>query len=48
MPQIFGRLSWVFDQDYAMAHRSLLVSNCLSNHHIPVLPQPSYSPDLAP
>ncbi|GBM59168.1 hypothetical protein AVEN_18057-1 [Araneus ventricosus] len=47
--QIFGRPSgeWAHP-DNAPTHRFLLVSNYLSKHPIPVLPQSVNSPDLAP
>ncbi|KAJ4438976.1 hypothetical protein ANN_14930 [Periplaneta americana] len=41
-------LNWVVHHDNAPAHRSLLVSEFLAQYKIPVLPQPLYSPDLAP
>ncbi|KAJ4450467.1 hypothetical protein ANN_01892, partial [Periplaneta americana] len=40
--------NWFFHHDNAPAHRSLLVSEFLAQHKIPVHPQPPYSPDLAP
>ena len=40
--------SWVLHHDNAPAHTSLMVSKFLKKHSIPVLPQPPYSPDLAP
>ena len=42
---LWQRQNWVLHHDNAPAHRSLLVSEFLA---IPVFPQPSYSPDLAP
>ncbi|KAJ4435858.1 hypothetical protein ANN_18477 [Periplaneta americana] len=45
---ICGTDNWVLHHDNTPAHRSLLVSKFLEQHKIPVLSQPSYSPDLAP
>ncbi|KAJ4443454.1 hypothetical protein ANN_05123 [Periplaneta americana] len=39
--------NWVLHHDNVPAYRSLLVSEFLAQHKIPVLPQPPYSPDLA-
>ncbi|GBL97604.1 Mariner Mos1 transposase [Araneus ventricosus] len=37
---------WLLHQDNAPFHRSLQMSNYLTKHHILVLPQAAYSPDL--
>ncbi|GBO16208.1 hypothetical protein AVEN_59024-1 [Araneus ventricosus] len=47
-PDLWKAKWWVIHPDNAPTHRSLLVSNYQSKHNIPVLPQPVYSPDLAP
>ncbi|GBN50115.1 hypothetical protein AVEN_238827-1 [Araneus ventricosus] len=40
--------SCILHHNKAPVHRSLLVSNYLSKHHVSTLPQPARSPDLAP
>ncbi|KAJ4444572.1 hypothetical protein ANN_06367 [Periplaneta americana] len=47
-PNLWQGQNWVLHHNNAPAHRSLLVSEFLAQHKIPVLPQPPYSPDLAP
>ena len=40
--------SWVLRHDNAPAHSSFLVRNFLAKNETTVVPQPPYSPDLAP
>jgi transposase len=40
--------SWVLHHDNAPAHSSFLVRNFLAKNKMTVVPQPPYSPDLAP
>ena len=40
--------SWVLYHDNAPAHSSFLVCNFLAKNKITIVPQPFYSPDLAP
>jgi transposase len=40
--------SWVFHHDNAPAHSWFLVRNFLAKNETTVVPQPPYSPDLAP
>jgi len=40
--------SWVLHHDNAPAHSSFLVRNFLGKNETTVVPQPPYSPDLAP
>jgi hypothetical protein len=40
--------SWVLHHDNAPAHLSFLVRNFLAKNETTVVPQPPYSPDLAP
>jgi transposase len=40
--------SWVFHHNNAPAHLSFLVRNFLAKNETTVVPQPPYSPDLAP
>jgi transposase len=47
-PQLWRNNSWFLHHDNAPAHASLLIRNVLANMNISVLPQPHYSPDLAP
>ena len=39
---------WHFDQDNAPVHNSILVTDYLTKIGIKIVPQPPYSPDLAP
>ena len=39
---------WHFHQDNAPVHNSILVTDCLTKMGIKTVPQPPYSPDLAP
>lgn len=47
-PELWTNQSWVLHHDNAPAHTSLLVSEYLAKNSMAVLPQPPYSPDLAP
>jgi histone-lysine N-methyltransferase SETMAR len=40
--------TWVLHHDNALSHASLLVRQFLAKQTMAVLPQPPYSPDLAP
>jgi len=48
MPQLWTNQSWVLHHDRAPAHLSFLVRNFLAKNETTVVPQPPYSPDLAP
>jgi len=47
-PQLWTNQSWVLHHDNAPAHLSFLVRNFLAKNETTVVPQPPYSPDLAP
>ena len=47
-PQLWTNQSWVLHHDNAPAHSSFLVRNFLAKNETTVVPQPPYSPDLAP
>jgi histone-lysine N-methyltransferase SETMAR len=47
-PQLWRKNSWFFHHDNALAHASLPISDFLANMKTTVLPQPPYSPNLAP
>ena len=47
-PALFKLGLWHFHQDNAPVHNSILVTNYLSKMGMKTVPQPSYSPDLAP
>ena len=40
--------NWILHSDNAPAHRAVTTNEFLAKHNIPSLPQPPYSPDLAP
>ena len=40
--------NWTLHHDKAPAHRAVTTNEFLAKHNIPSLPQPPYSPDLAP
>jgi len=40
--------NWVLHHDNAPAHTALSIREFLAKKNVPVLPQPPYSPDLAP
>ena len=47
-PALFKLGQWHFNQDNAPVHNSILVTNYLTKMGIKTVPQPPYSPDLAP
>jgi transposase len=47
-PQLWRNNSWFLYHDNAPVHASLLICDFLANTNTTVLPQPPYSPDLAP
>ena len=47
-PALFKSGQWHFHQDNAPAHNSILVTDYLTKMGIKTVPQPPYSPDLAP
>ena len=47
-PALFKSDQWHFNQDNAPVHNSILVTDYLSKIGIKTVPQPLYSPDLAP
>ena len=47
-PALFKSGQWHFHQDNAPAHNSILVTDYLTKMGIKTLPQPPYSPDVAP
>ena len=47
-PELFKSGQWHFYQDNAPVHNSILVTDYLSNIGIRTVPQPPYSPDVAP
>jgi len=47
-PQLWTNLSWVLHHNNVPAHSSFLVRNFLTKNKTTVVPQPPYSPDLAP
>ena len=47
-PQLWTNQSWVLHHNNAPAHSSFLVRNFLAKNETTVVPQPPYSPDLAP
>ena len=47
-PALFKLGQWHFQQDNAPVHNSILVTGYLTKMGIKTLPQPPYSPDLAP
>ena len=46
-PELFRTGQWHFHQDNAPCHRSILVTNYLTEMGIKTVPHPPYSPDLA-
>jgi transposase len=40
--------NWRLHHNNAPSHTSLLAHEFLAKHHVATLPQPQYSPDLAP
>ena len=47
-PALFKSAQWHFYQDNAPVHNSILLTNYLTKMGIKTVPQPPYSPDLAP
>ena len=47
-PALFKSGQWHFHQDNAPVHNSILVTDYLTKMGIKTVPQPPYSPDLAP
>jgi len=47
-PQLWMNQGWVLHHDNAPAHSSFLVHNFLAKNEATIVPQPPYSPDLAP
>lgn len=47
-PELWRSKSWVLHHDNAPAHSSLLIRDYCAKSETTVLPQPPYSPDLAP
>ena len=47
-PALFKSVLWHFHQDNAAVHNSILVTDYLIKMGIKAVPQPTYSPDLAP
>ena len=47
-PALFKSGQWYFHQDNAPVHNSILVTDYLSKMGIKTVPEPPYSPDLAP
>ena len=48
MPVLLKSGQWHFHQDNAPVHNSILVTDYLTKMGIKTVPQPPYSPDLAP
>jgi len=47
-PEAWTNNTWLLHHDNAPAHASLLIQECLTKHETTVVPQPPYSPRLAP
>ena len=47
-PALLKSGPWYFDQDNAPVYNSVLVTDYLTKMDIKTVPQPPYSPDLAP
>ena len=47
-PELFKLAQWHFHQDITLVHNSLLVTDYLTKMGIKTVPQPPYTPDLAP
>ena len=47
-PALFKSCQWHFHQDNTLVHNSILVTDYLTKMGINTVPQPPYSPDLAP
>jgi histone-lysine N-methyltransferase SETMAR len=48
IPDAWRENQWMLQYDNAPSHSSFLVRDFLAKHATTVLPQPPYSPDLAP
>ncbi|UYV82030.1 hypothetical protein LAZ67_21000503 [Cordylochernes scorpioides] len=47
-PDLWKNKNWLLHHDNAPAHTSLLVRDLLAKNNTLMMPQPPYSPDLAP
>ena len=47
-PEFWTNQTWMLHHDNAPGHASLLIRSYLAKHQTSVVPQPPYSPDLAP
>jgi len=47
-PEAWTNNTWMLHHDNVPAHASLLIREFLTKHEMTVVPQPLYSPDLAP
>ena len=47
-PENWRSGNWILHHDKAPAHRAVTTNEFLAKHNIPSLPEPPYSPDLAP
>jgi histone-lysine N-methyltransferase SETMAR len=47
-PEGWGNKTWMLHHDKAPAHMSLVIRKFLAKHDMTHIPQPPYSPDLAP
>jgi hypothetical protein len=47
-PELWRRKNWLFLNDNAPAHHSVLAQEELAKQQVTVLPHPLYSPDLTP
>ena len=47
-PEKWHSCNWILHHDNAPARRAVTTNEFLAKHNIPSLPQPPYSPDLAP
>lgn len=47
-PEFWRDNSWILHHDNAPAHSALLIQEFLAKHNTVVMPQPPYSPDMAP
>jgi len=47
-PEKWRSGNWILHHDNTPAHRAVTTNEFLAKHYIPSLPQPPYSPDLAP
>ena len=47
-PEKWRSCNWILHHDNAPAHKAVTTNEFLAKHNIPPLPQPPYSPDLAP